>query len=172
MLEGALKEEPAPVDALIASVYFLEAALFYERYLPTDSTAIWQGLNSNTTKLGKPPTALLKNAGLAYLHVIKSKGIVTADFESFYKAGFDIFHLILGAHPKILWPMVDETEDEAVDVKVWCVSKFVDHWGQFLARKDAKSDSQYDTIKSIYETATGSANKKKKQRESKKTKGK
>lgn len=155
-----MKEEPIPVDALISSVYFLESALYHERYLPTDSTAIWGGLKKNTTKLGRPPSSLLKNAGLAYLHIIKSKGISTDDFESYFKAGFDIFNLIPGASPKVIWPVMGE--DEVTDVKVWCVSKFVEYWKEFLSRKDAKHDPQYETIKNIYETATGAAENKRK----------
>lgn len=34
---------------------------------------------------------------------------------------------------------------------------FVQHWGEFLRRDDAKKDPQYKTILNMYETATRSS---------------
>ena len=38
--------------------------------------------------------------------------------------------------------------------KEWCADRFVQHWGQFLQREDAKSDPQFKTILHMYEAAT------------------
>lgn len=161
MLEITIKTEPVSIPSLVSSLYFLECAVYYEKYLPTKlifkNLTNLTNLTNNNIKIGSPPTSLLKNIGLSYLHVIRNTAIVSGDFDFFYNTGSDIFHLI--DNDQIHWPILAKgTNDE---LKVWCVTMFVEYWGEFLNRKDAKDDPQYDTIKSIYNTATGAATKKK-----------
>jgi hypothetical protein len=88
------------------------------------------------------PTFVLKNLGLGHVHLIQNKAIPD---DRLPPPKVDFFRIL----PALSWP--------AKDWKTWSSDRFVSSWGQFLKRKDAKSDSQYKVIKSMYAQATGKA---------------
>lgn len=49
-----------------------------------------------------------------------------------------------------------------VSWKAWSTARFVATWGEFLQRPDAANDPQFNTIKQMYEVATGVGSQKKK----------
>jgi hypothetical protein len=114
--------DPRP---LIESVYLVESAV----YMEGESEA---------------PTSLLKNLGLAHVHLIQNK-VLTGDDSIQPKD--DYLRLL----EKISWP------ENGVKWKDWSANRFQHAWGLFLQRKDAAQDPQYTTIKNLYEKVTQAA---------------
>ena len=85
------------------------------------------------------PSYLYKNAGLAHVHLIQRKDIAANILPP---PTNDPFRTL----PLLAWPTGEWTS--------WSSDRFVQYWGKFLKRKDAKADPQYQTIKSMYITAT------------------
>jgi hypothetical protein len=110
-----------------SSSALVEAVYFLE-------SAVFFEVSRNTTI----PTFLLKNVGLGHLHLIQNKDLPANDLV--------LLKDPLNIRRNISWPVADW--------KRWSTDRFVYSWGTFLRRKDARSDSQYEVIKSMYRQAT------------------
>ena len=121
-LSKATQEGAVCSVCLIEAVYFLESAVYLE--------------NSRNNTV---PTYLLKNLGLAHVHLIQNKEISE---QSLKPPIIDFFSSL----KHIPWP--------AKEWKAWSSDRFLFAWGSFLRRKDAKSDPQYKVVKDMYSQAT------------------
>lgn len=109
------------------SAYLLEAAQWFE---------FCRAHDANMTTPG------LKNAGLAHVHLVRSKEGKVLPFVP------DVLGAsrLLGdvgfsrLHPTAATP----------EWRTWASTRFQTFWGDFLTRPDAKNDPQYDTIKGLY----------------------
>ncbi len=81
------------------------------------------------------PSALLKNCGLVHLHLVKSAK------ATFIEPPPDVLQTL----DIINWPL------NSSSWKTWSSERFLKYWGEFVKRDDAKLDSQFETIKAMYE---------------------
>jgi len=129
MLQKALETETEPLP-LVQAVYWMEAALRIE------------GLPSGSRNGSHVPAHLLKNAGLAHLHLVRNALLSTQ--TQLPLPPYDSFQLL--ERKELDWP--------STDWKLWSSNRFAFCWGHFLQHPDASRDSQYAAIKGMYETAT------------------
>lgn len=118
VLLTAIKSAASDVRPLVDAAYWLESAIWKE---------------------GGPQaahTSLLKNAGLAHVHLIQSK--LVGD-EQPLPTPMDVH----GTLQQLAWP-------EGKGWHGWCSERFMDHWKLFLLRPDAVHDQQYSTVKQMY----------------------
>jgi hypothetical protein len=118
-LESAIAVSSVDPIPLIEAAYWLETAILLEK--------------------NNPSTILLKNAGLAHVHLVQNKLIDSLNLNGGYPMPMsDIFQTI----ELLNWPI-------SKDSKTWSADRFAALWGLFLTREDAISDHQYATIKKM-----------------------
>ena len=147
-----LATDPLP---LIDAIYWLESAV---------------ALESHTLRKGdRVPYPLLKNTGLAHVHLIQSK-LLRKILEERGDKALPLPNDVLNTASMIEWPgyLTDgswagaplspqELENPTYIATVyrdWSTSRFVKLWGRFIEDPDAKNDPQFLTIKTMYEAAT------------------
>ena len=124
-------QDPAP---LINAAYWLESCVVLE-----------------SLEGGTIPAHVLKNAGLAHLHLVQNNQL--KEGAPLLVDG-DIFGLI----ETVDWPTSEKIAN-GMDWRKWSAERFLHYWGNFLQRPEAASDKQYDTIKSMYETVSAAESK-------------
>lgn len=155
LLQSAVEQLTSDPLPLIDAIYWLESAVILE---------------TRTLKKGdKVPYPLLKNAGLAHVHLIQSK-LLRKILDDRGDRALPLPNDILSTATMIEWPgylkdgswagaplSPQELENPTYIASVyrdWSTSRFVKLWGRFIEDEDAKNDPQFPTIKTMYETAT------------------
>lgn len=125
-----MNDDPLP---LIHSIYWLESSMILE--VPNISPM------------------LLKNTGLAHVHLVQNKA-VKAFGSTLPPPLTDFFNTL----DKIDWPSHGNKKNS--DYSQWSSDRFSDTWGSFLEHPEASQDSQYATIKNMYESINKAVGKK------------
>lgn len=131
LLESAIYIANSDPQPLVDAIYWLETSVLLEQ----------TGANGLERNLSAVPASLLKNAGLGHVHLIQNK-MLNASMPLLFS--FDFFQ----SGRTIGWP------SKKRDWKLWSADQFAIYWGAFIEMPDARSDPQYETIRSTYERAT------------------
>lgn len=91
------------------------------------------------------PHALLKNAGLGHVHLIQNKALD----DSLPLPSVEDMH---GSLQRIGWPVSSGWHQ-------WSSDRFMLLWKEFLSRREATMDSQYKTIKAMYDKVLAATSK-------------
>ena len=114
-------------------------------------------------------TSVLKNLGLAYMHVVRDKRALPgrraglAPLAAWAVSLDEARRAALasrGENSSLVPAARNVVPDEAFPDggwKTWASDRFQTNWGLFLKREDATADASYASIKSIYETVRGRA---------------
>ena len=125
-LEIAIKVAQIDIMPLVDALYWLESSLLLERASPDPK---------------KPLSySLLKNTGLAHVHLIQAKLIDSA--AALPLPVRDLFQTLKFMN----WP--------TSNFKMWSSDRFKLLWGEFLNHPDATQDKQYNMIKDLYNQVT------------------
>ena len=141
LLDLAVKANPnnEPISTLPA---LIESALWLEYARLADTTQI-------------PQASLLKNVGLAYLHLVRTPDSkfqtdhISNSFTSLKVGNIDMSEVLSGN-----WIVRASNVD---DVKTWASSRWNLAWKEFLLMEDAQSDPSFEQIKFIYDQVNQSA---------------
>jgi len=139
--------------------YMLEAAIDRVeegrklKYL-LESAAIME-LLAVTDEMSRTSTALAKNLGLAYMHMVRSRegneGVSRKIWdnidESVFYEGENIVDVIRGGEGWIS----EDLENEGGAWKSWATLRWSQSWETFLNHDEAKDDPSYEGIKRIFE---------------------
>jgi hypothetical protein len=145
------EENPLP---LVEATYWLESAVLFEKIKDFGGE-------------GTLPASLLKNTGFAHLQLIRCKAL--GEFTRARKTGLPLPRTDLFRSVELIdWPVFapvsgeDKFEVESNGEhksfnlwRNWSTQRFVHFWGSFLEHPDSHLDPQYDTIRGIYQSATG-----------------
>jgi len=138
---------------LVEAVYWMESAYLIEgapdlvfsnhsRSALTIEGAQAAGDPAASIDATRVPAHLLKNAGLAYLHLVRSSSAPSSSMPNPQQDPFLTIQRGL-----LLWPLASEKDSQW---KLWASARFSFFWGNFLKHPDATKDSQYVTIKNMY----------------------
>jgi hypothetical protein len=150
---------------LLHAVYGLESAILYEIKAEQETAKVLSfpriGVKEDIFR-PTPPTSLLKNTGLAHVHLMKNMilskgpdGVGSSTTQAKFLPSID--RDVFGTLEEIKWPssskyMVDPDKDTYIQ---WSSARFLYCWGEFINRQDARQDPQYAVIKQTYDSLYG-----------------
>ena len=94
--------------------------------------------------------ALLKNLGLAYLHIVRSDSKLFSHKKvrrSLTKTEIGSIDLL----PYISEVWLADTVDNPEEIKTWATKRWSECWGEYLLTDDAKEEGSYAQVKQIYD---------------------
>lgn len=165
-LEAAIRDEASSYEPLIDAVYLIESAVILEGLVSNETLSHRQDGDFHLDHgRGRVPTPVLKNAGLAHMHLVRHPQLQSVPVlrqpthDHFSTSRFIGWPSL---PPNVLedYQSSDDRDEEysetslkakyGYDWKAWSAGRFMHHWGLFLQREDAQRDSQYQTIAQIY----------------------
>jgi len=103
--------------------------------------------------------AIWKNLGLAYMHIVRSNEVGThSSFPLVENIFSDTNNSFLMNEIKYFW--WNETNINNNGWKEWSSNMWKQNWGHFLTMESAKIDSNYESVKQIYDAVMKSTNNK------------
>lgn len=102
----------------------------------------WLEIVALNDELSVKNPALWKNLGIGYMHLVRSK---EDNFPSLEELLVRDMTKHFQVDIKTIW------WDGKSDWKTWASNRWEANWGRFLRMEDAKFDSSYESVKSIYE---------------------